>query len=342
MNQDFDCSWAIKLDSKHDQTLMGLNVAIPGGIQDFENIDWKRYFEDCRASLRAVASKHGLEIIVWSIDFDEQYTSVSHLVAVRGVLFGALPLQLVRAIRPTGDYRMLGFLARAIRKDWRLDLSKVVESQKLCRYERRGTRLEDAVASQLLMSALNETRWHRLIRPSAKPWAYINTATKRIYERHYQDKKNRNDCTLTDAGDRERSYDSTDSGDELHIPDIPKTLRAAGFANDAIKVMKAKAEGRRLSGLQSHLTDCAGKPMSAREVEALRGKLRRGAKKMLEVAMGASAWKSRSSSSTVYRERLPDGEFWQGLWTYAHKFQGMDVDILQAVMSHERRNLYKN
>jgi hypothetical protein len=341
MNQDFDCSWAIKLDSKHDQTLMGLNVAIPGGIQDFENIDWKRYFEDCRASLRAVASKHGLEIIVWSIDFDEQYTSISHSVAVRGVLFGALPLQLVRAIRPTGDYRMLGFLARAIRKDWRLDLSKVVESQKLCRYERRGTRLEDAVASQLLMSALNETRWHRLIRPSAKPWAYINTATKRIYERYYKNKNNRNDRTLADDGDLERYDASADNGDELHIPDIPKTLRAAGFPNDAIAVLNAKAQGRR-SDLRLNLTDGAGNSMSARQVEALKRTLRRGKKRMREVAMAASTWKSGSSKAMVYRERVPDGKLWGGSWTYAHKFQGRDVDILQAVMCHERRNLYKN
>ena len=63
---------------------------------------------------------------------------------------------------------------------------------------------------------------------------------------------------------------------------------------------------------------------------------------MREVAMAASTWKSGSSKAMVYRERVPDGKLWGGSWTYAHKFQGRDVDILQAVMCHERRNLYKN
>jgi hypothetical protein len=341
MNQNFEYSWAIKPDLKNNQTTVTLEIPLPGGIQDFQKIGWESYYQDCRKNLLAITSQKGLEILVWSIDFDEQYTSVCHCVAVRGVLFGAPPLQLVRAVRPTRDYRTLALLARAIREDWRLDLRTVIESQKLYRYDRRGRRLGEPVASQLLMRAITETHWGRLISPLDRPWAYINTATKRIYDRYYRTEEDCDDSTIADESDLKRYYDSPDSGGECHVPDILTTLQTAGFT-DAIAVLNAKAQGRKLSGLQSSLTDGAGKLMSTRQVEALRGRLRRGVKRMRAVAMGASTWKPGSSSSTVYRERLPDGKLWQGLWTYSHKYQGEELEILRSVLREERKNLFKN
>ncbi len=263
-------------------------------------------------------------------------------VDVRGVFLGTGPLQVVRALRPCRDYRRLAFLARAVRNDWRAQSAfrDAVETKKLCRFDRHGVRLEEPLPSQLLMRAITETNWRSLISPSDKPWAYVNTATKLIYRKWYRVKPDLHVHASVDDGDLEHYDDSKDSGDELYVDDIPKALHAAGFSNDAITVLNAKAE-RRLSELQSNLTDAAGKPLSALQVEALRRKVRREAKKIRAKMVAASTWKPGSSSGTVYRERLPDGELWQGLWTYAHKYQGEELELLLLVMREERKNLFK-
>jgi hypothetical protein len=57
--------------------------------------------------------------------------------------------------------------------------------------------------------------------------------------------------------------------------------------------------------------------------------------------VAASTWKPGLSTSTVYRERMPDGELWQGLWTYAPRYQGEELELLRLVMREERKNLFK-
>jgi hypothetical protein len=338
MDHEFEYGFGIKPNVKRNHTYIWLKIPLSTETQDFQHLDWESYCRACRASLHAVATQHGLEIIESSVDFDESCTCIYHSVAVRGVLFGVVPLHIVRALRPSSAYRTLAFLARAVRKDWRTGSTflKAIEAQKLCRYDRHGKELPESIASQLLIRAITETHWQSLIGPSDKPWAYINTATRRIYRRHYQTEEDCNGGTPADE-----RYDATDSGDELHIADVPKTLRAAGLTNDAITVLNAKAQGRR-SELRSNLMDCAGKPMSPRQVEALRGKIRRGAKRLRAAAIAASTWRPRLSSAMVYRERVPDGELWQGLWTYSHKYQGEELELLRLVMFEERENLFTN
>jgi hypothetical protein len=106
MRHEFGYSVRLKLDLKTNGTYVGLEIPLLRGLQDFQGIDWQKYFQDCRKSLHAFARQQGLEILVWSVDFDEQHTSVSHYVVVRGVLFGTVQLHLSRTLRPFRGYRM--------------------------------------------------------------------------------------------------------------------------------------------------------------------------------------------------------------------------------------------
>jgi hypothetical protein len=325
MNNDFVESYLIRPDRIRNSTHLGLTIRLSGGVQDFRHINWQKYHLDCRESLHGVARQHGLEILVWSVDFDELYTLVSHQVSVRGVLPGTLPLQLIRALRPCPAYRMLGFFERAVRKDWRVGsaLSSAIESENLRRFDRAGKPLTEMVPGQLLMRAITETHWLRLISPADNPWAYINTATQRIFKRHYQN---------TERGTRNEPLverDSSESGDELRIADSSELLRAGGFDIDAITVLKAKAQGRTWVDLQSHLTDGAGRPISAEKVRAVSRQFRRLAPTLRPSALTRSTWMPRSSSNSVYKERVPDGELWKGSWTYAHKYQGEELEQLR-------------
>ncbi|MCU1340196.1 MAG: hypothetical protein JWO19_5777 [Bryobacterales bacterium] len=337
MVHKFEYSSSIAPDEKRNCTRVELKIPLSEDTQDFRHINWEHYYQDCRRSLHAVATKHGLEIIVWSIDLDESFTSVSHYVTVRGVWFGILPLHIMRALRPTSAYRTLGFLKRAVQHDWRVRmfLSRAVESEKLHRYAREGKRLDEPLSSQLLMRAITETHWQHLISPIDKPWAYINTATRRIYERDYQTDEKWN------GANNPIERDSTESGDELYVADFPKMLEVSRFSNNAIAVMNAKAEGRKWSEIQSHLTDGIRKPISASEVNAISRRFRRAAQKLRPAAIADSTWKPRTSSHSVYRERLPNGEPWGGLWTYTHRYQGKELELLRLVMNHERKNLFK-
>jgi hypothetical protein len=341
MKQEFEYRFRIKLDSKTNLTHVGLEIPLSEGVRPFRQTDLDRYGRDCSTALRAVATQQGLEIIVWVVDIDESCTFISHQVTVRGVLFGARPLHIVRALRPSSAYRTLAFLARAVRNDWRAQsaLRAAVEKQKLCRFDSHGERLEEPLPSQLLMRVITETNWGSLISPSDKPWAYVSAATKHIYERKYRANQDPNVDASMDDGDLGCDDNSRDRGDELYVDDIPKALHAAGFSNNAITVLNAKAQGR-LSELQSHLTDAAGKPLSALQVENLRRQVRRGAENIRAAIVAASTWKPRSSRSTVFRERVPDGELWQGLWTYAHKYQGEELELLRLVMCEERKNIF--
>jgi hypothetical protein len=330
-------SWSVKPDAKRNSTYVGLKISLSEDGQDFRHINWENYYRDCHKSLQAAARKHGLEIIVWTVEMDESYTSVSHLVTLRGILYGALPLQIMRALRPCRAYRFLGFLESAVRKDWRVQLflNRLVESEKLHRCDYHGDPLADPIPLQLLMRAITEAPWQCLISPADKPWAYINTATQRISERHYQtgEKPYR--------GIDPDKRDATETGDGLHIADTPRMLQDVGVGGDAIAVLKAKAEGRRSLDIQSHLADSAGNSISARKAKARR-ELRTKANTMYAAAMAASTWRPRSSSDPVYRERLPDGKPWGGLWTFAHTLQGEDLELMRQIVDDERKNLYRH
>jgi hypothetical protein len=276
MKEEFEYRFRIKLDSKANLTHVELEIPRSEGARRFRQTDLDRYCRDCGSALQAVATQQGLEIIAWTVNIAESCTSISHRVTVRGILSGKRPLHIVRALRPSSAYQTLAFLARAVRNDWRTEsvLREAVETQNLCRFDRHGVRLEEPLPLQLLMRAITETNWRSLISPSDRPWAYINTATKLIYGQHYQANQDPNVDPSVDDGDLERYDDVKDSGDELYVDDIPKALHAAGFSNDTITVLNAKAQGR-LSELQASLTDAVGKPLSALQVEALRRKVRR-------------------------------------------------------------------
>lgn len=338
MLHEFEYSFSIALDLKRNSTRLELKIPLSEDTRDFRHINWRKYTRDCGKSLHAVAEKHGLEIIVWAIELDESYTSISHRVTVRGVLYGTLPLQIVRALRPSRAYRELGFLHRALRNDWpvRRFVNAAVDSEKLHRYDLKGKRLDGPISSQLLMRAINETHWQLMLSPGDKPWAYINSATRRIYARDYQTEEKWN------SGEGAVERDSTESGDELRFADLPKLLQASGFRNDAIAVLNAKAEGRKWSEIQAYLTDGVSTPISSRQVNAASRRFRRAAQKLRLAAIALSTWKPRSSGHSVYRERLPDGALWSGLWTYAHRYQGEHLELMRLVMNHERKNLYKD
>ena len=63
---------------------------------------------------------------------------------------------------------------------------------------------------------------------------------------------------------------------------------------------------------------------------------------MRAAMIGTSTWKPTSSKAMVYRERVPDGELWQGRWTYSHKYLGEELELLRLVMWEERKNLFTN
>jgi hypothetical protein len=241
VNHKLEYNFSVIPDVKRNSTRVEFKIPLSEDTQDFRHIDWEKYYLDCRKSLQAVAGKYGLEIIVWVIDPDESFTSVSHYVTVRGVSSGIVSLQIMRALRPCGAYRTLGFLARGIENDWPVHwiLSGTVETQNLCRHDQDGERLEAAVSLQLLMRAIAETDWQRLIGPADKPWAYINTSTHRIYERQYETRKK------SISGKHPLKSNFGESGDILHVADLPKILKASRFRNDAIAVLNAKAEGRK-------------------------------------------------------------------------------------------------
>jgi hypothetical protein len=175
--------------------------------------------------------------------------------------------------------------------------------------------------------------------PSDLPWAYINTATQRIYARQYQEAQE----SATDGNeyDQKLSYERVASGDELHLRDLPGLWRAAGLTGDLIAVLRARAEGRHWRELAEYLTNQSGKSFTRSQVEASRGKLRRLQNKLCATALAASQWRRRSSHATIYRERVPDGGQWKGLWAYAHAYEGEELEILREIVFHERRRLFR-
>jgi len=331
MNQKFGESWAVKPDAKRNSTYVGLTIALPD--HDFRSVEWEKYYRDCRESLDAVARQHGLKIIHSVIELSQPYTSVEHRVTLGGVLWGTLPLQVMRALRPSRAYRVLRHLESAVRNDWPVELllRTLVESQRLHVQDRHAKRLPDPIPSQLLMRAITEGCWQGLISPKDNPWAYINTVTQRISARYYETKQE-----LTSVVDAS-TCDSAEAGTEIIIADLKKPLQSVGISNDAIAVLQAKGQTQRSSQEQAYLADRPANWSHARLAKARR-ELRTRRKDIRSAVMAASRLKPRSSRALVYKERVPE---WGGRWTYAHSFQGEELELMNQIMKQERKNLYK-
>jgi len=343
--------WAIRWDRKLDRTLVSLRISAPSAIVNSKELRWENYVEGCRQSLYRLAAQESTEILVWSIDLDWEHELIliTHHVYTRGLLPGTLPIRIARTLQPPRGYLTLEFLARALEKGWPVErsLRYHVESNRLQRYDSRGRRLKDPIPEQLLARAVSDPGWRRLISPIDKPWAFINAITKRIFEREYAD-RNRSTALqqkYAPASSQERNGEQSDgqpTGDELVVEDILGILPAAGCTPDSISVLTGRARGKKWRDLSEYLTGETGTPWDRRRVEAARASLGRQKGELRAAALASSQWKPRPNSGTVYRERLPDGSSWNGLWTYSHVYQGEELEVLRDVMAKERMKLFRH
>jgi hypothetical protein len=344
MEKEFQYKSSIKLDCNADRTYIRLEIHAAGVFSKAKESYRLNYLRTCSQHLHRVAAQKSIQILVWSVELNPEHESIVHHITVRGVLYGTLPLPIARALRPPPGYWKIDLLARGLQKGWRVEriLKASVEYQRLQRHDRNGRRLEEPLPAQLLMRAIQETDWRGLIGPCDKPWAYINTATQRIYARHYQE---------TDEADRQEAnstlpQNQIDSGiqatgDDLVVENIRNVFRAAGCTKDMVDVLTAKeAEGKKWYELPEYLTRQTGALWDMRRVEAARGGLRRRKDKLRAAGVASSKWKPRQTDKSVYRERLPDGALWNGLSTYAHRFQGEELEILNEVLLHEWMKLF--
>ena len=344
MNQaqdGYQSRFMIRLDRIADRTSVRLEIPAARVFSHLRAFNFPNYSRACRESLYRVASQESIEILVWSIDWDWERQIVVHSVYARGLLYGTLPLRITRALGPPPGYWQLDFLERAIRKGWPVEpfLRTQAESQRLKRHDRYGKSLAEHIPEQLLARALTETNWPLLISPSDSPWAYMNRATRRIYGRKYKEisifKHHGN------THDQKLEYEQIAAGDELHIEDFQDVCRAAGLSEDLSAVLLARAQGKKWRELPKYLSNQTGELVDARMVEAGRGKLRRLQHDLRVTAFATSGWKPQSASGTVYRERVPDGAPWGGLWTYAHKYQGEELEILGDLARDGLRKLIR-
>jgi hypothetical protein len=169
--------------------------------------------------------------------------------------------------------------------------------------------------------------------------------TRRIYERDYQEAEE----TATDLHEFKPAFHCEQvvgggqpSSDDLVLNNVLKVYRAAGCPEDSIEVFQAtRLQGKKLRELPEYLSSKTGSPWDARRVEAARGRLRRREHKLHAVALASSRWKRPQTRTAVYRERLPDGASWNGLWTYAHSYHGEELELLYEIMSRERSRLFR-
>ena len=345
MQQEFEQRVALRCDPRADRFQMDVEIRGDGIFRDLQPSAEDRYLQVCKERLDRFAAQQSLEV-VWSGHFDHQDTTIRHHLGVRGIIRLNLSSRLTRVLRPSSGYRALEFLQRGVAKGWRIEpiLRAAVESQRLKRFDLEGKRLEDPLPTQLLLRALEETNWQKLFGPSDNPWAYINTATQRIYQRHYEDphdcKGDRKTHKDDRKADRRRSYALVEAGDELAVEDAPGVLRANGFTEDMIAVALARVDGKAWREIGPYLTIQSGTSWPSRRVEAARGALRR-AKTLRNRRLANSVWRPRSTSAMVYRERVPDGRPWRGLWNYAHRYQGEQLEVLQDIQIQERLKLFK-
>ena len=333
--------WAIRPDLKACLTHVSVEISAPAVFRNWKRFDWPKYVRGCRESLHRVSAAESIDLVISSTDLDFERELITHQICVRGILPGMLSLRIIRALRPPPGYSTLDFLKRALERGWRMEqiLKACVESQRLKRHGRDGKLLEDPLPAQLLARAVMGTNWSLRISPLDSPWAYINRATHRIFNREYpathESGWNGNDF------DQKLFWKGMESGDELHLEDTSSVCRAAGLTEDLIAVLRAQAEGLTWRQMPEYLTDQTGILFDRRRVEAVRGNLRRRKNKLRSAGLAASQWKPSSTSGTVFRERLPDGKLWNGRWTFAHRYHGEELEILGDVIRQGLSKLFR-
>lgn len=349
MQDDLRITKMIRWDRKVDCTYVSVRISAPSAIFNSKKLNWENYVEACRQSLYRLATQESTEILVWSVDLDweDELTLITHQVYARGLLPGALPMRFARALQPARGYLTVELLARALEQGWPAErlLKYHVESNRVQRHDRAGRRLEDPIPEQLLARAVSDTGWRRLISPTDKPWAFINETTQRIFEREYAD-RNRSTALqqkYASASSQRRNGKQADfqpTGDELVIENILGILTAAACTTDSISVLTGRARGKKWRDLPEYLTGETGTSWDRRRVEAARASFVRRKGELRAAALASSQWKPRPNGQTVYRERLPDGSSWNGLWTYSHVYQGEEPEVLRNVMAKERVKLF--
>jgi hypothetical protein len=342
--QEFGLIGATQWDPRTGYTYVGVSVSAPRVFGN-PSPEWEKYLGECGESLHRVAARESVAIQRWSANlaFEDGLTRIAHHVHAVGEVSGVTPNLLQWALAPTRDYELLDILARALKEGVLVDshLKRAAEANCL-RYDRAGKRLPDPIPAQLLALALAEPGWRGLVSPSDNPWAYINTATRRIYERTYAETGSAN--PLEDVGllpaEINKPVHSVGAGDELFMENLRDVVLNSGCSADAANVMAAREMGKKWKELPKYLTGLTGTNWGEPRVEAARALIGRKKDELRASAWAGSQWKARPSKAAIYRERVPGGAPWNGLWTYSHALQGANVDIAREVIAAERKQLF--
>jgi hypothetical protein len=324
--QQFGLIGVTQWDPRTGYTYVGVSVSAPR-IFSNPSPEWDKYLGECGESLHRVAARESVEVQGWSTDlaFEDGLTRITHHVHALGELTGGAPNLLQWALAPTPDYETLHILARALREGVLVDSHLKWAAEANClRRDRAGKRLPDPIPAQLLALALAEPGWRGLVSPGDNPWAYVNTVTRRIYERNYAEgtgSANPLEIANLLPWQIDKRVPSV-TGDELVIENLPDLVLHSGCSADVICVLTARHGGKKWSELPKYLAGLTGTHWDRRRVEA------------------ASEWKTPLNKATSYKERLRKGEPWNGLSTYSHSLQGANVDIYREVMAAERKELF--
>lgn len=309
MKQEFGLIGATQWNPTTGYTYIGVAVSVPR-IFCNPSTEWDRYLAQCGESLECVAAQESVQIQTWStaLSVEDGLTRITHHVHAVGEVTGVTPSRLQWSLAPTRDYQLLDLLSRALKEGVLVDshLKRATEGNCL-RYDRAGKRLPDPIPAQLLALALQEPGWRGLVSPGDNLWAYINTATRRIYERSYAETGSPNplkDVELSPAQIDKRSQ-SVGDGDQLFIENLSDVALKSGCSADAASVMVARESGTKWKELPELLTGQTGTEWGPLRVEAARASIRQKKDKLLASAWVGSQWKARSSQAGIYRERVP-------------------------------------
>ena len=319
---------------------MELEISATGVVQHFKQGTWTKYADACRRALHQVVKQNAMDLLVWSVGLNYEKQTISHLIALIGVVPGTLALAIPRALRPPPGYWTLNFLSERVLNGLPVEriLMELVEYQRLGRFDEHGHRLKAALPAHLLARAVTETGWRMCIGPDDCPWAYINTSTQRLYLRDYQEtlQSELHDSTNDSRSSQEMDPGTLVTGDELFVPNVLAGLRGAGCTEDEIALLVARAAGKKLRELPAYLTNRTATEWDGRRVEGARGRFKRRKQRVRAVLLANSQWTPGRNNQTVYRERLPDGANWNGLWTYTHAYQGEQLELLNEIARQER------